>query len=547
MKKISFLLLFVVVAACKKQPAVTIPVWEKYDQSPLVNDSQKNESERMKYQLVQSRVRDRNEIWKNIGNQLNDFSEKEYEELHPLIFNQDIPTMQSHIVNGKLTYKKLTQWYLYRIVKFESDSSKFTNAVISLNPNAVQEAIKKDKERGALQHPIFGMPILIKDNIGSDGMPTTAGAVAFLDNNAPDAFIVKQIKSKGGIILGKTNLSEWANFLCGVCPNGYSAVGGQTLNAYGRGKIDTGGSSSGSGVAMAANYAAAAIGTETSGSILSPASSSSLVGLKPTVGLLSRGGIVPISSTLDTPGPMTRNITDNAILLSAMTGEDPKDIATKNNPKDRIYFEDLSGNSLSGIRFGAFKNFMEDELYQIAIEQIKTLGGEVIEFEAPKIELRKFLTLLNGDMFVDLPDYIENYASEKVKVKNNADVMMFNLQDSTKRSPYGQARFEGVVNENVSKGELDVVRYFLHTEGKRYFETPMDSLNLDAVLSINNYSAGFAAVAKYPAITIPMGYAEGNQPAGITLIVRPFEEGKLLKMGYVYEQATKLRKPPIGY
>jgi amidase len=378
-------------------------------------------------------------------------------------------------------------------------------------------------------------------------MLTTAGAVAFLDNNAPDAFIIKQIKAKGGVILGKTNLSEWANFLCGVCPNGYSAVGGQTLNAYGRGKIDTGGSSSGSGVAMALNYAAAAIGTETSGSILSPASSSSLVGLKPTVGLLSRGGIVPISSTLDTPGPMTRNITDNAILLSAMTGEDPKDIATKNNPKDDIYFEDLSGNSLSGIRFGAFKNFMEDKLYQKAIEQIKMLGGEVVEFEAPKIEFERFLSLLNGDMFVDLPDYIENYASEKVKVKNNADVMAFNMQDSITRSPYGQARFEGVVNENISKAELDVVRYFLHTEGKRYFDTPMNSLNLDAVLSINNYSAGFAAAAKYPAITIPMGYAEANQPAGITFIVRPFEEGKLLKMGYIYEQATKLRKPPMGY
>jgi amidase len=546
-KKTSFLLLFISVIACKKQPATTIPVWESYDQSQLVTESQKNESERMKYQLVQSRVRDRNEIWKNIGNQLDDFLEKDYSELSPLIFNQDILIMQNHIADGKLTYKKLTQWYLYRIIKFESDSSKFTNAVISLNPNAVEEAIKKDKERKSLQHPIFGMPILIKDNIGSDGMPTTAGAVAFLDNNASDAFIVKQIKTKGGIILGKTNLSEWANFLCGVCPNGYSAVGGQTLNAYGRGKIDTGGSSSGSGVAMALNYAAAAIGTETSGSILSPASSSSLVGLKPTVGLLSRGGIVPISSTLDTPGPMTRNITDNAILLSAMTGEDPKDIATKNNPKDRIYFEGLSGNSLLGIRFGAFKNFMEDKLYQKAIEQIKMLGGEVVEFEAPKIEFERFLSLLNGDMFVDLPDYIENYASEQVKVKNNADVMVFNMQDSTTRSPYGQARFEGVVNENISKAELDVVRYFLHTEGKRYFDTPMNSLNLDAVLSINNYSAGFAAAAKYPAITIPMGYAKANQPAGITFIVRPFEEEKLLKMGYIYEQATKLRKPPIGY
>ena len=301
------------------------------------------------------------------------------------------------------------------------------------------------------------------------------------------------------------------------------------------------------GTAAGKAIAAAAIGTETSGSILSPSSQSSLVGLKPTVGLLSRGGIVPISSTLDTPGPMTRNVTDNAILLDAMSGEDPKDVATKNNPKEKIYIETLTEGTLKGFRFGVFKNFMDNELYKKSVDNIKAQGGEAIEFEPPKIELRKFLTLLNGDMFLDLPDYIENYASTKVSVKNNADVMAFNLQDSTVRSPYGQARFEGVVNENIPAEELDVVRYFLHTEGKRYFQTPMDSLNLDAVLSINNYSAGFAAVAKYPALTIPMGYDKEGVPFGITFISRPFEEPKLLRWGYAFEQATKARRVPTGY
>src|SRR5690606_23680601 len=198
------------------------------------------------------------------------------------------------------------------------------NSVISLNPKVIEQAKQKDKEfkNKRLKHPIFGMPILLKDNINTADMPTTAGAVVFQNNQTDDAFIVKQLKDKGALILGKANLSEWAYFFCGECPSGYSAIGGQTLNPYGRRVIDTGGSSSGSGVSVAANFCAAAIGSETAGSILSPASQNSVVGLKPTVGLLSRSGIVPISSTLDTPGPITKNVMDNAIVLDAMFGED---------------------------------------------------------------------------------------------------------------------------------------------------------------------------------------------------------------------------------
>ncbi len=169
------------------------------------------------------------------------------------------------------------------------------------------------------------MPILLKDNIGAAGMITTAGSVALADNNAGDAFITKRLKEENAIILGKANLSEWAYFLCTGCPVGYSAVGGQTINPYGRLQFESGGSSSGSGVSVAANYAVAAIGSETSGSILSPSSQNNLVGLKPTIGLLSRSGIVPISSHLDTPGPMTKNVVDNAIVLQALTGKDAAD------------------------------------------------------------------------------------------------------------------------------------------------------------------------------------------------------------------------------
>lgn len=547
MKKIYFLLLFVAAAACNKR-SVSLPTWQRYDQSQQLAESQKNESARMQYKLIQSKLRDRNEIWENAESQLRDFTEEEYAELYPLIYNRDIPFLQQAIAEGKLTYKQLTQWYMFRIVKFESDVDKFTNSIISINPNAVTEAIEKDKnKKNSSNHPIFGMPIIVKDNIGLNGTATTAGAAALLTNFADDAFIVSRIKQKGGIIIAKANLSEWANFLCGVCPNGYSAVGGQTLNAYGRKTIDTGGSSAGSGVSMAVNYAAAAVGTETSGSILSPSSQSSLVGLKPTIGLLSRGGIVPISSTLDTPGPMTRNIMDNAILLDAMTGEDPADAATKNNPKEKIYFETVKEGSLKGFRFGAFKNFLSNELYQAAIEKIKTQGGEVIEFDAPNVQLENFLSLLNGDMFVDLPAYLKTYAGKEVIVKSNADVMAFNLQDSTVRSPYGQARFEGVVNEKVQGEELNEVRTKLHQAGMNYFNTPMDSLNLDAVLSINNYSAGFAAVAKYPALTVPMGYGKNGEPFGITFISRPFEESKLLRWGYAFEQAVQARRNPVGY
>lgn len=545
--KYPFLLVLVFIYSCKTTQQSSIYAWKAYDETEELAKNADHESIRMQYKLIQSKILDKNKNWVILKSQLGEFTESDYENLKPYIYDQDIPSLQDYVQSGKLTYESLTKWYLFRIHKYENDRNTMLNAIIAINPNAVNQAREKDKNRSQGDHPIFGIPILLKDNINTKDMPTTAGAHAFLNNKTEDAFITERIKEKGGIILGKTNLSEWANYLCLSCPNGYSAVGGQTLNAYGRKIFDTGGSSSGSAVAMSAHYAAASVGTETSGSILSPSSKSSLVGLKPTVGLLSRGGIVPISSTLDTPGPMTRNMTDNAILLSAMTGEDPKDLATKDNPKNINYLEAAKSGTLKGIRFGVNKSFLQDSLYKITVEKIVSKGGVAIEFEPIKIEFENFGSFLSADMKIDLPNYIKNYGSKELPYQSVADIVDYNKQDTSLRIPYGQGRFEGILEINMSSEELTQLKTKLNQEAKNYFETPMTEFQLDVILSINNRNAGFAAAANYPCLTMPMGYSDNGEPSGITFIARPFEEEKLLKIGFAFEQAFKIRVNPQGY
>lgn len=548
MKKVFFFLVLIAITfACKQKPKTVISEWIPYDESEELAENANHESVRMRYKLIQSQILDKNDIWKNISDQIKEFSEEDYQRLTPMILEQNIPAIQSYIQSGDLTYEALTQWCLYRIVKYENDKQKMLNAIIAINPDAVSEAREKDKNRSIEDHPIYGMPILIKDNVNVEGMPTTAGAHFLKNNLASDAFIVERIKEKGGIILGKTNLSEWANFLFIGGPNGFSAIGGQTLNAYGRKIFDTGGSSSGSGVAMAANYAVAAVGTETSGSILSPSGKSSLVGLKPTVGLLSRNGIVPLASTLDTPGPMTRNVIDNAILLSAMSGEDPDDPATRGNPKNKKYLEGLETGTLKGLRFGVNKRLLRDSIYKLNVEKIVSLGGIVIEFEPIKINFEGFSDLLRADMRIDLPKYLDKYAPDDITLRTMKEIVEYNREDSLIKIPYGQAEFEGATKVDLMPEELIQLRNRLHSEGVRYFETPMSEHQLDAILAIDNQNAGYAAAARYPCLIVPMGYTEAGQPTGLTFIARPFEEDKLLKMGYAFEQATKARKLPEGY
>lgn len=545
MKKILLFLIFIIFS-CQQKTA--LPVWQTYDETSQIEEADKNENERMHFKLIQSKNLDRNEIFKTIHNQLDYFGENEYQKLLPYILDKDILSIQKSIDEETLTYETLTKWYLYRILKFESNKETFLNGILAINPTAVEDAKQRDSNKvKGKKHPIYGMPILLKDNINTKGMPTTAGSVALKNNVTTNAFITDKIIAKGGIILGKANLSEWAYFLCEGCPSGYSAMGGQTLNPYGRTIFDTGGSSSGSGATIAANYAVAAVGSETSGSIISPSSQNSLVGLKPTIGVISRTGIVPISSTLDTAGPMTRNVIDNAILLSTMTGEDQDDAMTIGNSKAITAWESFSEKELKDKRFGVFKDYLEVAEYKNAIEKLKSLGATIIEIEAKPVNFDGFVTFLNADMKVDLPKYLKSYSSVSKEFKSVDDVVAFNRKDSIKRIPYGQALFEGIVAETISQGDFNKLKERFNNQAISFFEVPMRQNNLDAVLSINNYNSGHAAMAKYPCLTVPMGYKETGEPIGLTFIAKPFEEEKLLKMGYAFEKQNPVRKSPKLY
>ena len=546
-KLLYFTFLILLFIGCQKtksqQDAV---VFKKYSESSAIQKQQDHENKRMQFKLFQSKYLDMNTVFKPFENDLEYFLEEHYTALKPLILEQDIPTLQKHIKTGRLSYEKLTLFYLYRIQKFESDSSKSLNSIISLNPNVLKEARARDKNKKEnTEYAIYGMPILLKDNINTKDMPTTAGAIALAENkNTADAFIVEKLREKGALILGKVNLSEWAYFFCSGCPLGYSAIGGQTLNPYGRGIFETGGSSAGSAVTIAANFAVAAVGTETSGSITSPASLNSVVGLKPTIGVLSRTGIVPISSTLDTPGPMTKNIIDNAIFMNAMRGYDQTDAASKELAVD--YFKNGFKQKLKGRRLGVIKSLLTDSIYSATVGKLRRAGAELIEITPPEVALNGFLTLLNIDMKNDLPKYLAADADEQIAVTSVKDVIAFNLKDSLLRAPYGQQLFEGIVEDTTTLAKLEIIKTNLTNSGRKYFQA-LQNDNLEAILSINNYHSGFAAVANHPTLTLPMGYKNSGEPISLTFIGTPLSERILLEIGYAFEQLTKVRKMPKNY
>lgn len=551
-------MVIIFLGACKTEQDTKerheIVLWTPYDDSLEVAGNADHDNTRMRYKLIQSKVLDKNEVFRPLYKEVSNLTEEEYKLLLPMILEQDIFVIRNHIKEGRLTYEDLVLFYLYRIYKYELDNTTTLNTVIALNEDVVQQARELDaqNEKGVatqIQHPIYGMPILLKDNINTVGMKTTVGSIALMDNKTEDSFIVRQLKKNGALILGKVNLSEWAYFLCSGCPVGYSAYGGQTLNPYGRRIFETGGSSSGSGTAVAANYAVAAVGTETSGSILSPSSQNSVVGLKPTIGLLSRSGIVPISSTLDTPGPMTKNVKDNAILLSAMLGYDEVDSASVEDNYPGILSAGLNPEPLNEIRLGAIKELMEsDSIYRKTIDKLKNEGATIIEIVPPEVSMDGFLSILNIDMRNDLPSYLRNYTDPNlVKIKSIEDAVAFNNNDSLVRIPYGQALFNGIVSDTTTSSELEEIKLNLEINGRTFFNSAMEKNRLDAILSINNYHAGYAAVAKYPALTVPMGYKPSGEPISLTFIGKQFAEAKLLRIGKAYEEKFPVRIMPTDY
>ena len=543
---ISFLSIIFFVA-CKNAPSV---YWKPYDETAELHANQTHENPRMQFRLIQSKLLDKNEIWAPFETALNRFGNDTYQALKPLIIEQDIPTLQAQIQRGLLTYEQLVLFYLYRIRKFESNPNATLHAILALNPKVIEQAMEKDRQQQKNQHPIYGMPILLKDNINTQEMPTTAGAAYLQDHTTEkDAFVVSQLKAKGALILGKVNLSEWAYYFCDGCPLGYSAVGGQTLNPYGRRLFETGGSSSGSGVAVAANYAVAAVGSETSGSILSPSGHNSVVGCKPTIGLISRTGIVPISSTLDTAGPMTKTVVDNAILIDAMKGKDIADPITSKGLDSQVDYILASQNrSFRGFRLGAIKSLVDaDSLYRKAINTLRINGAEVIEYDPPNAELTGFLSLLNAEMKTALPNYFNSQANSTLFGNDVQSIIDFNKQDSILRMPYGQTRLEGVVAEELTDDELQSLVNRLNHAATSFFNTPIDTHNLDAILSLNNYHAAYAAAAFYPCLTVPMGYTLQGEPKNLTFIAPSFQEQKLYSLGAAFESLTRYRELPKGY
>jgi len=482
-----------------------------------------------------------------------------------------IADLQQEMQNGALTSRQITEMYLKRIDEVDKNGPKI-NSVIETNPDALQIAAALDEERkaGKVRGPLHGIPVLIKDNINSaDKMATSAGSLALADNKATqDAFIVAKLRAAGAVLLGKTNLSEWANFRSTRSASGWSSRGGQTRNPY---VLDRNpcGSSSGSGVAVAANLCAVAIGTETDGSVVCPASVNGVVGLKPTVGLLSRSGIIPISETQDTAGPMGRTVRDSAILLSALTGVDPADAVTEES-MGKIqpdYTKFLDVNALQGKRIGVEKTFLKghegvDFILQKALELLKSKGATIVE-----VEIMEPINKLGADEFAvlqyEFKDGLNKYlATANSKVKSIQDVIAFNRQNEAQTMPYFK---QEIMESSAEKAALTSPEYLTAknknlTTSRNLINRLMDEHKLDAIsgptygpswctdLVNGDHITGYglstpAAISGYPHITVPLGLVQGL-PVGMSFFGRAYTEPQLIAIAYAYEQASKNRVAP---
>lgn len=481
-----------------------------------------------------------------------------------------IDELQQKMQSGTYTSKSLTELYLKRIDAIDKKGPAL-NAVIEINPDAISIAESMDKERkeGKVRGPMHGIPVLIKDNIDTgDKMMTTAGSLALQGHKAAkDAFIIKQLREAGAVLLGKTNLSEWANFRSSRSSSGWSSRGGQTKNPC---VLDRNpcGSSSGSGSAVAANLCAVAIGTETDGSVIAPSSFNGIVGIKPTVGLLSRSGIIPISKTQDTAGPMTRTVKDAAILLAALTGIDEADPVTKESDGkvQKDYMQFLDGNGLQGKRIGVEKSFLEGHegvvaVYNQAIELLKTKGATIVEVEL----LKKTRELGDAEFTImqyEFKDGLNRYLTgANASVKTLADVIAFNKNNEPKAMPFFKQETLEVSDKKDGLDNKEYVDALKKTLGSRkIIDDMMSEQKLDAIAAISigpancidlvngDYGTGFyfcppAAMAGYPHITVPMGTVH-ELPVGLSFIAGAYKEGELLTIAYAYEQASKKRTAP---
>jgi amidase len=489
------------------------------------------------------------------------------------VADASVATLQAAMQSGKTSSQALVRAYLARIKSLDKGGPRI-NSVIEVNPDALMIARTLDAERkaGKVRGPMHGIPVLIKDNIAtSDKMQTTAGSLALVGSRPNrDAFIVTKLREAGAVIIGKTNLSEWANFRSTRSTSGWSSRGGLTKNPHALDR-NTSGSSSGSGAAAAAGFATVTIGTETDGSIVSPANANGIVGFKPTLGLVSRSGIIPIAASQDTAGPMTRTVADAAALLTAISGTDPKDGATAEaNTKMQDYTKFLDKDGLKGKRIGVVRNQfggrndLASAVVEKALDVLRAQGAVLIDlpqlpgagrYGATELEVLQF------EFKAGVADYLAEYTPNS-PIKSLADVMAFNEKNRDKVMPYFQ---QELIAQSVAKGGLDSKEYrdalannlkFSREEG---IDKALKDNKLDALVAPSgspswltdfirgDFSGGgfsqAAAVAGYPHITVPAGFVEGL-PVGISFVGGAWSEPTLFAMAYAYEQASKARRMP---
>ena len=461
-----------------------------------------------------------------------------------------IQQLHGMLSGRQLSAAKLAELYVDRIGQLNSKGPGL-NAVRAINPNWRRDAQKVDEERA--KHvdlgPIMGIPVLVKDNIDVKGMPTTAGSVA-LANSYPsdDAPVIKQLKAAGAIILGKTNMAEFAYYTTSGAPNGYSSLGGQVLNPYDT-ALNPGGSSSGSGAAMAVGMAAGTVGSDTGGSILQPSHVMSDVGVRPTVGLLSRSGVVPISATNDTTGPINHTVWDAAAMLTAMTtGVDPGDPATSSagSYDHTDYTKALSTTALQGARIGYVPVTTPDPIYDAALQALRNQGATLVpvDLNANNLPTRVW----DYEFKQGLNSYLSKLPSSD-HVRSLADVIGYNKAHANVALKFGETLLDGAqaidLKDPATKAAFEANRAAGLAEARSRIDGTLQANQLQAVVFAGQSGNTIVTRAAYPAIMVQAGYTQGNRhPEGLEFIGTAYSEAKLLGFAYDFEQATKVWKPP---
>jgi len=472
-----------------------------------------------------------------------------------------IAELQTAMQEGRLTSLRVTERFLERVEAYDRGGPRL-NAVLEVNPEAREIAGALDRERAASgsRGPLHGIPIFLKDNIATaDRLHTSAGSLALQDCVAPrDAFLVTKLREAGAVILGKANMTEWANFMTTDMPAGYSSRGGQVRNPYGE-KLSPGGSSSGSAVAVAADLCTVAVGTETSGSILSPANWNSVVGIKPTLGLISRSGIVPIAASQDTAGPFGRTVADAAVLLGAMTGVDAADRATRASGRHarRDYGECLSATGLERLRVGVpravfFERLAPAEVPVIenALRALAALGPTLVD--PADIATAREVADFRSDVLLyefkrDLNRYLQGLGAAS-PIRSIRELIRFNEARPREMLRYGQVRLlaaqstSGLRAETYRRSRAEDVR-LSRTDG---IDPVMARARLDALVFPGWSGAAIGAKAGYPSVIVPAGYTAEGAPIGLTFLGRAWSEPNLLKLAHAFETATRCRRPPAS-